>query len=464
MRIASWLVLASCSGGGAADDGIADADADTDTATDADTDADIDTDTGDTNLVPGEIVGAACDRDPMHSLLVRCEVSAIGAADAELVLSTPGQPDRVFAATVDASDGALLGWGLKPDTAYTWTIGSHSGTVHTDVLPEVLRMASIQTTGDPFGFDAVLQPLDCDGQVFHTLIDGDGDIVWYLPIDLFKSQLDGYEWSQADRSVLTVGRATFVEQHVGGTETMRLQRGVDFTGDLHHDAARWGEFTYLLHETHGPGLDVDGVHVFDGSGALVGTFHLDDHYDTSVGGGFFGDWAHSNGVNVTAGGEVVMSLLNFDTVLGIDGDPASPTFLDLTWSAVGGPDGLPNPVYSWVPGPTEGFDGQHNASLLGDSLYLFDNGSQDDSRALRMELDSAAGTVTVAEAWSVGSYCPVQGGAVPIDGGVLATCPESRDVLAFRDGATTPEFTLHAECDSGFFAVGINRGIPVTIE
>jgi hypothetical protein len=254
----------------------------------------------------------------------------------------------------------------------------------------------------------------------------------------------------------------FLEQHVSGDVILDLDgNGVDFDDNLHHDVSRWGEYRYLLFEYPLYGKNVDGVYVFQDS-TLIGTFRLGEHF--TVGGGGGGDWAHANGLNATDDGTLVMSLLNFDAVIGIDGDPASAAFLDVSWHAAGGNGGLPNPDYTPIAGATEGFDGQHNASRHGDELWVFDNRSQSDSRAVRILMDDTNGTLTLDAAWSFSSTCPNHGGAIPVEGGgVLATCANAGLVWEFAEGQPTPGWTLEASCGGGG-SLQLARAIPVIIE
>jgi hypothetical protein len=175
-----------------------------------------------------------------------------------------------------------------------------------------------------------------------------------------------------------------------------------------------------------------------------------------------------NGLVVSATGEVIISVHGFDAIVAVDGDPASPAFLQMLWHAAGAPGGgadLPAPDYQPLGGKI--FEAQHNASRHGDDLWVFDNGSTGSARALRMVMDHAAGSLVEGESWSVHQTCMNQGGAVKIDGGVLATCANSADVYAFREGAAMPEWTLNASCDGGGgpWGGGVStRAFPVIVE
>jgi hypothetical protein len=269
-------------------------------------------------------------------------------------------------------------------------------------------------------------------------------------------------WSQADRTLLTLADSTMTPgatsevaaHHVSGVRTLRLVPG-QFDLRLTHDLDRWGDYTYLLGEQRD---GVGGLEVFQGN-VKIGQWLLTDAFA----GGNLG-FAHVNGLSVASDGEIVLSALNFDVLIGIDGDPASPTFLQKRWHANGTPSGddLPNPDYVGVPGT--GFDGQHHGSRHGDELWVFDNrGDRVASRALRMAMDPANGTLTELDSWSVGGICANQGGAIPLPGGALVTCANQDRVFAFRDGAATADWRLQAQCGPPGGGSS-TRAYPVTIE
>jgi hypothetical protein len=104
----------------------------------------------------------------------------------------------------------------------------------------------------------------------------------------------------------------------------------EFQLNLTHDADSWGGYTYLLGETS---AGVGGFEVFDGPTRL-GQWLLTDAFAAGEVGR-----SHVNGLTVSERGEVVISELTYDAVLAVDGDPASPTFLQLQWHAVGSPGG-----------------------------------------------------------------------------------------------------------------------------
>jgi len=418
--------------------------------------------TGDTGATTeGKPVVASCALDPDHPLRVLCEATLHAAGSATLELSAADAGTRTFVSEELLVDHEILGWGLQADTTYDWAIDDAFGTVTTGPIPQLLADADITVTGTPNGFDAALTVLTCNGQRFFTMIEGDGDIVWFHRDDVWGSNWQGYDWSQADRSLLTQSSSTLVETGVGGAELLRIT-GTSFSGSLHHDVARWNQYTYSIF-SRSTNVNVDGIFVFEGT-KLLGEFFLGDHYDTTGG---FGDWSHANGLNATEDGQLIFSLLNFDAVLSIDGDPASPKFLQINWLAAGNPPSdLPNPDYVAVAGPLEGFSGQHNPHVVGDKLWVFDNaGVGGGSRALRTTLDAKAGTITHDASWNLGVTCPIQSGAVPLEGGgVLASCQSNGRAAAFEEGNPSAVWSLDADCGGPGFGVRPNRVIPILIE
>jgi hypothetical protein len=408
---------------------------------------------------PGDTDGGPADSDPTdvptgdpqascalsaNPLVLSCTASLPEPGPATLVLSAPGAPTRTFEVTEARAEHELWGWGLLPETTYDWSLAGLQGTVTTGALPEVLAAADITVSGTLFGMDAVFVYLACG---YFAMIDGAGQIIWALPTEVYDALPDGMLWSPETQSVLAISDSTmtfdqslYVETHLSGAQLARLEPG-DFELDLTHDVGRWGPYTYLLGEEGGIG----GFEVFEGQTRL-GSVSLVDYY-----GGLQGlNLAHVNGLVLTEDGEAVMSLHGFDSALGIDADPLSPTFGELRWMALGAPGGgqdLPDPDYL----PAEGiaFRRQHNVSRHGQSLWVFDNMSQEHSRALQLTLDDTDGSMREQASWSVGKVCMAQGGAIPIEGGVLATCATSAEVFAFRQDSKEPDWTMHATCGLG---------------
>lgn len=443
MRLRWWVVLwgMGCTG----DDGGPDTPGDDPTS-------------GDTSAPTVPVPEASCALSD-NPLRLDCAATLAAPGEATLELSAPAAPPRTFVSP-SALQHEITGWGLLPETEYTWALGGETGTVTTGPLPNAFLSATVTTTGKAFGFDAVLYPLACAGQGYFTMIDPEGRIIWYEPNNVyFRGSMTGYEWSPESRTVLSSSGQSFIEQHVSGEVPLQLDGAKEVPYGLHHDSDRWGTYRYLLFERRVGAVNVDGILVHDGK-KLVATWYMEDHF---VVGGGQNDWGHSNGLNVTDDGVIILSVLNFDAVVAIDGDPASDTFLQVLWHAAGSPDsGLPSPDYVALAGADQGFDGQHNASRVGDDLWVFDNSSQPNSRAIRMRMMHDTGALVLTGAWSFDVTCRNQGGALPVPGGVLATCANARRVWLFEEGSPDPVWTVNATC-GGQGGLGITRAIPVQV-
>jgi len=459
--------LVACGGKGDGDDapstestdGPADTDTDTDTDTDADTDTDTDTDADADTDTDTDTDTASCTLTT-NSVRATCDISLPSPGDATLVFTAPDAPTRTFVADEVATSHTLTAWGLRPDTTYDWSVGGATGTLTTGSLPADLAASLLTVAGDTDAFDAVLRPLSCAGTTYMAMIDPSGAIVWYEANDQYRSGMDAYEYDHANRTVLVTNSTSFRETFVDGSVGLQLSSG-DFSGSLHHDVTRWNGLTYLLFQYLVDGTLVDGVHVYDGT-TLLGTFRLGDHYTVTPGAPGPGgdDWSHANGINATEDGLIVMSVLKFSTVIALDGDPASPTFLDIVWSVGGHSGSLPGVDYLAPSSLDEGFAAQHNASFTGDRLWLFDNqGNGLQSRAASYELVGDQALLT--EDYWFDNRCDIQGGAIPIEGvGVLGTCATVNEVWMFETGEPDPTWTLHASCGLAGPA-SLNRGIPV---
>jgi hypothetical protein len=327
----------------------------------------------------------------------------------------------------------------------------------TGPLPDDLLGASFTISGEAFGFDTLLMPLACATDTWFVLVDPTGRVVWYTPSPGFAGWQDGYTWSPADRTLLSIGDGAFVETDRTGAEILRLGPWI---GDeqLHHDVARWNGFTYLLFEERVGSVFVDGFEVFEGT-SNVGRFFLGDVFTVGAG---TADWSHANSLHPNTRGEIAMSLGELDSVVLVDGDPASPGFLDVLWVASGATN--PELPADYVPpaGAGEGFAYQHGASTDGDEVWLLDNRSQPTSRALRLTLDDAAGTIAVDREWPLGVSCTVQGGAIPVEGGVVVTCAPAARIDLFREDSATPSWSMTVTCGTGVDV--LTRAIPVAIE
>ncbi|MCB9688012.1 MAG: hypothetical protein H6738_17910 [Alphaproteobacteria bacterium] len=479
--IRSWLapLLVAC--GGSSDDtaaptDVADSDADTDSDTDADSDADTDSDTdadsdadtdAHTGTVPtGATVAATC-APTSHSLVFDCEVTLDAPGPAALTVTAAGAPSHTYRSRTAQLVHHVQVWGLLPETTYDWDAGDgFTGQLSSGSLPEAVERVSVSASGQLFGADAVLVRGKCG---YFLMIDSDGNIVWYQQDDLFSDLSDGMRWVQEERALLVTRDAAFStdapvvrKTDLVGDELLRLE-DADLALRATHDLDAWHGLVYALGHTGQWGIG--GFEVFDGT-TKIGQWMLSDEF---AGTADLGE-IHVNSLSVSDDGEVVLSLWNRDTIVVVDGDPASPTFLQTLFHAQGNPgvgDPLPNPEFVPAPGQGQLFVGQHNPTRVGaDELWVFDNRSTLlRSRALRMRLDAQAGTMTEVESWWMDQSCPFQGGAIAIPGGALVTCATTDGVNAFRFGsATSSDWRMRATCGGGFPGSSMTRAYPVTIE
>ncbi|MCA9494569.1 MAG: hypothetical protein KC621_31795, partial [Myxococcales bacterium] len=424
-----------------------------------DTDADTDTThTGETGTVPVSTVSATCTQT-LHPQVFDCTVELSDVGDATLTFTAAGAVTREFHSDAPALVHHFYGWGLLSSTTYDWDAGDGiTGQVSTGPISPDLRSPNLTIThsGTLTGADAVMVYTKCG---YFVLMDGDANILWYQPTTVYDSFLDAMRWSAADHSMIAVkdsamspGQSEVQEVDLGGNELLHLTTA-DFRLKLTHDVDRWHQYTYLLGEN--PQNRMGGFEVFDGT-TKVGEFLLTDAFPNITN-------THVNGISVSESGEVILSELNYNAILGIDGDPASPTFLQMLWHSNGAPGGgadLPNPDLEPASGTI--YRGQHNASRHGDELWVFDNRSRGSARGLRMSMDFASGEIAEIDSWSTGETCFNQGGAQPMDGGALVTCANSDNVYAFRDNAATPEWEMLARC-GGFPGSSSTRAYPVWI-
>ena len=399
---------------------------------------------------PEEIVDAACEIADDNPLRARCVVVRNRPGPVTVSVSAPGMPERHYASDLDAAEHELWVWGLPAETEATWRSGTMSGTFVTGSLPKVFGAPAAMTTGTLEGADAVFTAAECSDGLYFLVVDGPGRIVWFERATLHTGPTTGYTWSQADRSFIEIGR-NLLERHVSGERRLSLRRGEHYDDWPHHDVARWGPYTYLLVERE---VDI-GIEVFEGE-RKRGSFSLAQAFDLP-------HHSHANGVKVNEAGQIALSLRNYDSVVALDGDPASPGFLDVLWHAHGS-DGLGLGAADFAPDPADSplFHHQHNASFDGDRLWVFDNLSQQQPRALRMRMDEQTGALIEDGAWPVPGFCFIQGGAMPLEGGgVLATCADEPGVYAFRDGDPDPIWSLHLACDG---PNAVTHALPVQIE
>jgi hypothetical protein len=409
--------------------------------------------------------GVSCTLEGGNGLRFNCTVNFSSAETTTLTVTGEDVETRTFVSP-DATAHDILAWGLLPETTYTWSLAGETGTVTTGSVPQALADADVKVTGRSHGFDAILQPLSCGGVSYFAMFDVEGRVIWYQEIADYDRRGRGYDWAPKTRSLMVTLDSVFVEVDVGGNELLRLEQGVHFEHELHHDVSRWGAYTYLLLEYSEDGFNLDQVDVFEDT-TLLGSWRLTDTYEVlenPSGGG--DEWSHGNALNVSDAGEALFSSLSFDAIVAFDADPASPTFLEHLWLASGSVESLPNPDFIPSSGAAR-FQQQHAPHRIGDDLWLFDNASDTrSSRGLHLEMDVEAGQLNFIEEWPVDEVCRAAGGAYPLPGGgLVATCAPPGNIYGFRQGEPEPEWTLNAWCDGNDDSpIRFPKGIPITVE
>jgi len=386
--------------------------------------------------------------------VAECTVTLEAPGPIAVVLTAKGAPTRTFESTDLSAEHTIAAWGLRADTEYEWSAAGESGHVTTGETPFTLQSAEISVSGTLTGIDAVMVYLSCG---YFAVIDGEGEIIGAVPALAYDGYIDGMRWSQADRSFLAASDARMmgedsrmVEVHVSGSELLRLETTDLDLSALTHDLDRWGPYTYLL------GIDDQGAEGFEvwedttwrGTYLLERDFVLHD------------SWL--NGLSVSDDGQVILSERTNNAIISVDGDPDSPAFLTVNWHAAGvNGSGLSAPDYA----PSGGnlYRSQHHASLHGDDLWVFDNDSRGESRALRMSMDGTTGEISETGSWDLGQKCDNQGGAFPVDGGTLTTCANSADVYLFLEDSVAPAWHLNATCGDQSFHRS-TRAYPVLVE
>ena len=345
---------------------------------------------------------------------------------------------------------------LAPETDYGFTAST--------LAPDGPRASGTFTTGplpfDPPGFaiegTATVPWLGTHYPCFPNAVavvfdTATGEVVWYQdldpdgalgPLNMIRFPDDGTVLADTDGELVHVDPM--------GNTLLRLQQGVDFQGELHHDVfERAGRYYLLYKQDPTARITLDGFSVRDETGAELWAWDPYEHLTVPP------DWAtdnftHTNTLFVDDSGDVYLSLWAQDAVLKIDGDPASPTFREIAWVLAGseltaiGQDFVVD--WSAVSGP-DSWRNQHDVSIRDGRLYLFDNFH---GRGLAMSLDEEGRTAVVDRKYPTAEpQCFAQGTTTPTsDGHVFAGCPTSALREYAPDGGA-PVFQATLSCPNG---------------
>jgi len=349
------------------------------------------------------------------------------------------QPDEVR----EGSGEQVTVWGLRPDveTVLSYPDGSEARLDPGD-LPEAYAGIGVQLEGGGIGTWAVTTS-PCDATLL-VVFDGVGRPRW---TKAHEKKVLGLDVTPEGNLLAMLGGGSFVEYDPTGELVWSATNETGFP--IHHDMARADTgHTYVLaaktYEVRGETYIVDVLLVYDEVGELVTTWELFDHlpdiYVPTQRNGYWNvqfpgaiDFAHTNSVEVSPDGSLVLSLRWLDTVLVIEGDPEDPAFgTPRLWLSVD--DQVPAELTDAPDLLLDGdpFDGQHHATIDDDGvLRLFDNREMPEpSRATSYRID---GDEAVQEAqWVMEKNCPIQGSAYVLDGGdMLLTCATIRRIERF---------------------------------
>lgn len=407
-----------------------------------------------------------------NALRFQCTAELDLPAEGVWTLSRNGEIVRTVSTPSGNSHTVVL-YGMVADTDYDWALAAGSasatGTLRTGPLPSDFDLLTVTASGDGGPVSAVLVPQSCNGASYLIVVDDDGEPIWYEAAGLGGGGpgggIQGATWTEDGTFLWSYGQTDVVEMTPDGA---RLWQATGFDRPLHHDVNKGGGLVYVLNASEHDGVVVDGLYVLR-DGALVAEWDLYDHVEVSADGtadpfwwGWFPgseDWSHANSV-WSDGVRGVVSLRWQDAILEIVADPDAADFGAITSTLVGTSSDLTSD-FAWTDGGD--FDGQHHVTPVEGGYALFDNqGMSEDSRALLLDVDTAAGTVREGESWSLDLHCDIQGAAYPLeDGGLLATCATEGRVFRYTPGNPDPVWEMTASCGSAGGPASLARGVPV---
>lgn len=398
-----------------------------------------------------------------------------------------------FESPEPATEHTIPFYGLIAEQPVRWTLsvdgGEASGTFETPALPEE---AAVSTTVRQPGLgtvDQVFAPRDCGSSPVVDLFDGQGRVRWYqsfdpdntveLPPPRNFETVEGLRWTDEGTLLGIVARRRIAEYDLFGVERTALLYGEDFDRPVHHDLFRHEGRLYALEAFEIPfeeGTAVaDGVVVFDEGGAIVERWSIPDHhplpadlvvdhseywsewFDTTV------DLTHTNSLSINAAGEWLIGLRNTAELLIVDGDTGALTHSLRGTAEATGEGAL---TLRSEAGREARFSAQHDANWLSDDrLRLFDNGDPsptNNSAALDLRLDRAAGEAVIEQAWPTGRSCVLGGSAFDLPSGhVLVGCAEDNEALEV-DPSGGVQWTMRLDCQGADIGA-LPRFIPVSL-
>ncbi len=442
--------------------------------------------------------------DPLVSS-VSCTVQPENSlrADCDVVLREPRAEVSVgFTEVGGAQRGTLLSeagvqlehrvtlWGMRAAQAHevtVWVDGVDEATTtfESGPLPALLELIDVTTTGSDPVADYLMMAMRCDvGEAFLSILDPEGTVFWYQQT---TDHISGGLFNPTDDGGVLMLSPTQIEEWSMQGELRRvLTRYEHYQRRTHHDGYKHNGLTYVLFaDTYMVGTQeivLDGIYVFDDSGAVVGEWELADHLEVNPADlaglpprewwedEFPGaiDYSHANSVFVDDSG-IYISTRWLSTIWKL-GSFGTPEFGEVQWRLVGERN-LPVPadfVIESEISSTLNFKGQHHGTIAPDgTLTLFDNrrGMTSTSRALAFDLDPTAGVADMVEAYDLGLLCDIQGTVVKDEAGdLVAVCSPTGTIHQFRSGESTESFTFTASCNGMLGeTIVFPRALPVKL-
>jgi len=413
---------------------------------------------------------ATCARQPENALRFDCDLALDAPGDASIHFQAEDGDRRTRTSTAGlTTTHTITLWGMRPETAYSWTVEVNgvegpSGTLLTGPLPASLTGLAITATGTDPVADHLAYAGSCGGQGHALIIGSDGAVYWYQPFEGRGTALNLTD----DGTVILLSGQRILEYDLSGELLLSLDED-DFGAPIHHDVFKYADHVYVLFADAYPVGDeeavVDGIYVFDRAGTLVETWELFDHLSLTAEDlmgaddrfweeDFPGaaDFSHGNSVFVDASG-IYVSTRWISTIWKVVG-LGEPDFGAIAWSLTGEASAPvpPDLVLGTRIGGEADFIGQHHATMAPDGrLTLFDNRTAGDtSRGLALDVDETAGTAEIVAAYPLPVQCNVQGGSFQVEGGgTVVTCATTGRTYHFQPGAAEASFTLTASCEDG---------------
>lgn len=268
-----------------------------------------------------------------------------------------------------------------------------TGSFVTGPLPEGLAVLQLEAQGTPTEPLIVLETVaHGGGDRGVTLVDEDGEIVWYLD----EGPVGGTARRANGNLVVNYSGRGIVELTPAGDVVAELLQQYRPEREAHHDVITtpWNTVLFIAYDTRDfEGRSVSGESIWEwnpDNGALHRRWSSWDHLSPAVdwsAGSEDDDWLHANALSIGPAGNILLSSRALDQVISI-----SPDYSSIEWR-MGGIN-----ADITVSG-NDRFYGQHTVSELSPvngrrRVLLFDNGyvGRGFSRAQELELDPDAGT------------------------------------------------------------------------